>query len=108
MIGVDLLDDRNEALASRGIDTFAGRVIVQIIRVANTGDAGYDPTVISVENDKLCWLSGYNEEATVRFVQRHRIVGLAGLQRPVRNLMSTPVDNHDFRFGSDIGVDHRF
>jgi len=48
MIGVDLLDDRNEALAFRGIDTFAGRVIVQIIRVANTGDAGYDPTVISV------------------------------------------------------------
>src|SRR5438128_6461744 len=85
MIGIDLLDDRDETLAPRDIDTFAGRVIVHIIRVANTGDAGYHHTAISVENDKLCRLSGYHEEAMVSFIERHRVVGLAGLQRPVRD-----------------------
>src|SRR5437867_11971347 len=107
MIGIDLLDDRDETLAPRDIDTFAGRVIVHIIRVANTGDAGYHHTAISVENDKLCRLSGYHEEAMVSFIERHRVVGLAGLQRPVRDRMRISINNYNFRYDSDVGVDHR-
>src|SRR5213595_1908221 len=83
MIEVDLLDNRDEALAPRGIDTLAGRVIVHIIRVTNTRDAGYHPTAIGIENDKLCWLSRHHEEAVVSFVQRHGIIGPPGLQRLV-------------------------
>src|SRR2546430_8554286 len=108
MIGVDLLDNRDETLAARSIDTFTDRVIVQIVGVVNTGDAGYHHTAISVENDKLCRLSGYHEEAMVSFIERHRAVGLAGLQRPVRDRMRISINNYNFRFGSDVGVDHRF
>src|SRR5947208_11375547 len=101
MIEVDLLDNRDEALAPRDIDTFAGRVIVRIIRVANTGDAGYHSTAISVENHKLCWLSRHHEEAVVSFIERHGIVGLPALQRPIRDLMSIPIDDDHLRFGRD-------
>src|SRR5207244_13397286 len=79
-----------------------------IIRVANTGDAGYHHTAISVENDKLCRLSGYHEEAMVSFIERHRVVGLAGLQRPVRDRMRISMNNYNCRFRSYVGVDHRF
>src|ERR1700758_2005238 len=99
MIGVDLLDDRDEALASRRIYTLACRVIVRIIRVADTGDPGYHRTAISVENDKLCRLSGHDEETVVSFVQRHGIVGLPALQRPICDLMSIPIDDDHLRFG---------
>src|SRR5439155_18047007 len=104
MIEVDLLDNRDEALAPRGIDTLAGRVIVHIIRVTNTRDAGYHPTAIDIENVKLCWLSRHHEEAVVSFVQRHGIIGPPGLQRPIRDFMSIPIDNHHFRYGSNIRV----
>src|SRR5437667_8893220 len=108
MIGIDLLDDRDETLAPRDIDTFTDRVMVQIVGVVDTGNAGNHRPAIRVENYKLCWLSGYHEEAMVSFIERHRVVGLAGLQRPVRDRMRISINNYNFRFGSDVGVDHRF
>lgn len=108
MIGVDLLDNRDETLAARSIDTFTDRVIVQIVGVVDTGNAGNHRPAIRVENYKLCRLSGHHQEAVISFIQRHRIIRLPVPQRPIRDLMGIPIDNHNLRFGSDIRVDHWF
>src|SRR3989442_7889587 len=105
MIEVDLLDNRDEALAPRDIDTFAGRVIVRIIRVANTGDAGYHSTAISVENHKLCWLSRHHEEAAARFHERHWTVSLSARLTAIHEPMTIPIQDHHHPHRSRTGRD---
>ena len=60
MIWVGLLDDGDEALTARDIDTFTTGVIVQIIGVVHTWDAGDNRAAIGVQHYKLRWLSGHH------------------------------------------------
>ena len=107
MVCIDLLDDTDEALASGNIDAFSPGVIVQIVSVAHTGNAPNHRPALRVEHHKLGRLSGYYEHPVIRFIQGHWVIGLAGLQRPLRNLVRRAIDHHNLRFGGDIAVDHR-
>jgi hypothetical protein len=87
---------------------FSSRVIVEIVGVVHTMDARNRRTAVCVKSYELCGPSRHYEDSMISFIQRHRVVRLPGLQRPIGDLVSRAVDHYNFRFGREIGVDDRF
>jgi hypothetical protein len=106
MIRVRLLDNADEALASGNINPFSPGVILQIIGVVHTRDARNCRTAVCVECYELCRPSRNYEDSAISFIECHRVVELPIFQWPICDLMCIPINQHNFRFGSYIRVDH--
>src|SRR5258706_14149925 len=104
MISVNLLDDAHESLAARYIDAFPSGVEVNVVRIGHARYAGDRGTSFGIEHNQLCRLSGHHEKSVIGLVERHRIVGLAWFQRPIRYSVGLTIDQDNFPLGIDVGV----
>jgi hypothetical protein len=71
VVGIFLLKHVDETLSSRHVNAFAGRVIIQIIRVLDTGERLEHLARQCIENGQSCWFVRANKQPVIGLIQRH-------------------------------------
>src|SRR5260370_23205212 len=101
VIGVNLLDDAHEPLSSKCINTFPAGVVIDIVRIGDTGHASDRCPTLCIQHDDLRRLSRHHEKAMIGFVECHRIVSLPGFWRPILSFFLFPIIHHNFPSTAD-------
>jgi len=96
-VGRLLLDNVNETLAARNVNSLQLRVVEQIVGIAGDAEITDDVAVAGIENCEARRLAAADEQTAVRLVKCHGEIGMELFHRPFGDQLARfAIYNSDF------------